>query len=541
VDESRAQAPFADDSSLSKWPAAFLTKSVAIAILILLFGRSMMRPFDMDEHQFVAPSIFLNNQCVYPYSDYPYFHMPNLVYVYAGVLPWFSHKLLAARTISVLFGWGTVLLLWRAGWTALAAHPVHIRWLLGGGFLAAYLCSQLFAYTNGWNHDSAVFFAIAAFMLQCRGMRIGNVRMIALAGAMAGMSLGIRLSFALIVVPMGISLLVGASAWTRRGRVVALGAAVGGALVMLIPAFIPWMQDPDTFFFGNLGYAELSRRFYAGHGEGYATLPAKVWYLFRKFFSDPGNAFLLLAGSYSLGFAYWRLRAWRSRFANELGLLMGLMPALLIGAWGPTPAQQQYFFMLLPFLTLAGIYAMALDCESTIGLQRWRHIVLWAALLPALIGFPRWYWQAAYLPDVDAWTPMRVHQVGEWMKYHCPPGARVMTAEPLFPLEAGMEAYPEYAVGRFVFHVGELMQPEERAHYQMAWGEQLDRVLTDRPPDAIFRHTKSPTEPLAAYARQHGFRKLEYPFVYRDLNPQRSIEIFELWIRVPSSTRLQEE
>jgi hypothetical protein len=468
--------------------------------------------------------------------------MPNLVYLYAGAMPWFTNKLLAARAISVLFGWGTVLLLWRAGWTALEGQPYRTRWLLVGGFLAAYLCSQLFAYTNGWawNHDSATFCAVAAFLLQCRGMKTGRGWLIGLAGACAGMALGIRLSFALIVVPMGVWLWIGSSRWTWRGRAIAFGAAVGGALVMLLPAFISWAQDPETFFFGNLGYASLSRQFYADHGEGYATFPAKVYYLFRKFFSDPGNAFLFLTGTYALGFAYWKRRTWRSPLANELGLLLGMMPALLIGAWGPTPTQQQYFFMLLPFLTLAGIYAMSLDCRSAIGVRRWRHIVLWAALVPALIGFPRWYWQAVYLPNVDAWTPICVHRVGEWIKYNSPPDARVMSADPLFPLEADMDAYTEFAVGRFVFHVGGLMRPAERARFQIAWGEHLERVLAERPPDAIFRHAKSPSEPLAAYARQHGFRRLECQFKYHDWNPERSRETFELWIRVPELIQANE-
>src|SRR5579862_7819198 len=84
---------------------------VGLLLLVLLFGRSMMRNFDMDEHQFVAPGVFLADHGLLPYRDYPYFHMPHLVYLGGAATAWIPYKLLAGRMISVLCGWGTLLLL----------------------------------------------------------------------------------------------------------------------------------------------------------------------------------------------------------------------------------------------------------------------------------------------------------------------------------------------------------------------------------------------------------------------------------------------
>ncbi len=523
------KAPLGEQGrSGSRWFVA----AVALLLLSLMFGRAMMRRFDMDEHQFVAPGVFLANDGLLPYQDYPYFHMPLLVYIHGALSAILPHKLLAARALSVLCGWLIVVLLWRAGWQALARHPTRTRWLLVGGVLSAYLCSQLFAYTNGWgwNHDSATLCAVAAFLLEVHGLKRGRVNLIALAGALAGLSLGIRLSFALIVLPMGAWVFIGPSALTRRQRGLAFVLALAGACLVLLPAFWSWANNPDAFVFGNLGFAGVSTRAYLRSNEGYHSLGGKFLYLFRKFFADPGNAFVFLIAVYGLAYVYWKRRAWQSPLANEFGLMFGFLPMLLIGAWGPSPVQQQYYYMLLPFLALAGLYAMALECSEPRALQRWRRVVFWAALMPALIGFPRWYWTAIYLPFPDKWTPMRVASIGEWIKSQCPAHTRVLTTDPLFPLEGGLDAYQEFATGRFILQVSDLMQPEERQRFHMSWGEELERVLQERPPQAIFWHSKGP-DFLAQYAQKHGFHKTEKQFSNIEISGANEPERFELWLR----------
>jgi hypothetical protein len=341
--------------------------------------------------------------------------------------------------------------------------------------------------------------------------------------------MGIRLSFALIVVPMALVLCIGRSPLTGRQRGLALALATAAALVVLTPAFIPWIQDSENFVFGNLGFAALYARGCSRAGDNGGSLAFKTMGFGRKFFGDPGNAFLLLLGAYGLAFFFWNRQARQSRFANQLGLLAALMPAVLAGVCCPTPVHQQYYYALLPFLTLAGLYVVALQCAEPAGLRRWRRILIGAALLPCVVGLPRWYWQVVYLPSVGDWTPMHVHATGEWIRRNCPPNARVMTADPLFPLEAGLEAYPEYATGRFTFVVGDMMTDDDCRRRHMSWGAELERVLTARPPDAIFWHMRTKPQPLAEYVLKHGFRKLSYRFNY--VNRLADAETFELWVR----------
>jgi hypothetical protein len=59
-----------------------------------------------------GPPLLLQ-QGLRPYVDYPYFHMPDLVYIYAGLLWLLPYKLLLARVVSVTCASATAFALFR--------------------------------------------------------------------------------------------------------------------------------------------------------------------------------------------------------------------------------------------------------------------------------------------------------------------------------------------------------------------------------------------------------------------------------------------
>src|SRR5438046_1277350 len=141
--------------------------ALVAVVFLLLFSRSMTRDLDLDEHQFVAPPLLLVHQGVHPYADYPYFHMPALVYVYAALFRFSPYPLLTARLLSVVCGTATVLLLFRTGWRLLARRcDARTCWLVAGGLSAIFLTCRLFTYTSGWawNHGAAVLCAPLAYL-----------------------------------------------------------------------------------------------------------------------------------------------------------------------------------------------------------------------------------------------------------------------------------------------------------------------------------------------------------------------------------------
>jgi hypothetical protein len=488
---------------------------LAVLAFALLFARSMSRFFDLDEHQFVVPPILLDHEGLLPYADYPYFHMPGLVYLYAPLLAWTPHKLLAARLVSVGCGFAALVLLFRVGWRLFRHLPESTRWLLAGGMALIFGCSRLFTYTSGWawNHDSAVLCALGAFLVHVRGLRSARLRFFAAAGALAGLALCIRLSFALIVLPLALSLLFGRSALTPRQRVLGLGLAMAAALVVLTPALVHLWSQPEAFLFGNLGYARLNTLFYSTVRSPAMNLPQKLLHLLQSFFSDPGNAVLFLLALWLLGWRYFRLRAWRSRYGNELLLVMGFLPALLAGCWGPTPTQYQYYYMLLPFLTLGILYLLALESTRPTAWLHYRRLLAIGVLVVGLTGLPRWYWPVVQIASPEKWVPMSVDVLGEWIRTQCPAEGRVLTLDPLFPLEGGVRVYPDYAVGRFFVHVGEHMSAADRQRHHILWAEQVEQLLARQPPDAVFcdRRTRHMSLAFIHYAEGHGFHKLDAP------------------------------
>ena len=54
-----------------------------IGAYLLVLNRAMVKGFEHDENQFVASAYLFSTDWLLPYVDYPYFHMPNLIFIYA--------------------------------------------------------------------------------------------------------------------------------------------------------------------------------------------------------------------------------------------------------------------------------------------------------------------------------------------------------------------------------------------------------------------------------------------------------------------------
>src|SRR5437588_12742468 len=75
-------------------------------VLFVLFQASMHKQLNHDENMYITSGVlFYKGQL--PYVDYPYFQMPVLSLVYAGVLWLAGFKLLAARAVSTVWAFGS--------------------------------------------------------------------------------------------------------------------------------------------------------------------------------------------------------------------------------------------------------------------------------------------------------------------------------------------------------------------------------------------------------------------------------------------------
>ena len=417
-----------------------------------------------------------------------------------------------------LCGTGTVVLLFTAAYSTLRDFPRRSRWVLAGGLAVIFICSRMFTYTDGWawNHDMPVLCTLSAFLLHLRGMRRGRIAPIILAGFLLGMATGIRLSFALAPIPFVFSLLLGTSPLTGRRRFVALLLGAAAALLALSPAIWLMLKTPSRFFFGNLGYPHLSTAFYNSiHYDHGITLPSKIGVMLEKFLLDPGNAALLIL--FAIATAYL-LRRWRTAVhRTEIALLAGVLVALCIGTLGPTPIQPQYCYMLVPFMVLFIVYALSnLWRNDASAAAAWARVIGWVAVVVGAIMLPSQYWGVVFLPMPQHWTPIQQHRRAEWIRQMVGPHARILTTETTVALEAGLEVYPEYAVGRFVLLTAKFQSEPDRRKYGMVSQADLSGLLAQRPPDAVFiRSTREPeTSELETWAKEHQYRRMQYDGVY---------------------------
>ena len=91
----------------------------------------------------------------------------------------------------------------------------------------------------------------------------------------------------------------------------------------------------------------------------------------------------------------------------------------------------------------------------------------------------------------------------------------VATLSPLYPLQAGLPLYPEFATGPFAWRVAGVISPELRASYVMAGPGDLARLFAARPPAAILTGFDPVLEaPLEDYARGHGYRPRPVPEIH---------------------------
>ena len=479
---------------------------ITTLVFVLSFSRAMTRSFNHDEHQFVTPAVLLTQGGLLPYRDYPYFHMPNQVYLYAALTWWTPYKLLVARIIQALCGTAIAVLLCATGWRLLGRMDPLGRWLIAGGLLAVLVSGRVFRYTDGlaWNHETSTLCALAALLLHLRGLSGPRPTSLALSGLLLGCAIGIRLSFAPVAVPFLLSFWLSRSPVRRGQRLGGLLLCSLGMTVGVLPAIVPLVTVPSQFIFGNLGFPRLSALVVQ------VTLPDKTVYFLRKLVDQPADAALLILFLYCATFAPWRARAWSGPHRDAVLLTLGVLIALVPGVLAPTPSQLQHAYPLLPFMVLVVVYVFA--SAPLQPAARWTRRTGAALILVAATDLPFSYQNLISLSTPSRWTPMREHEVGERIRSATTPGALVLTTTPIDPIEGGLRVYPEFATGVFAWRNAAFLPAKDRQRYRMISAAELGELLARRPPDAVFfNRRKEFVQPFIDYAETRGYRRVDDP------------------------------
>jgi hypothetical protein len=111
----------------------------------------------------------------------------------------------------------------------------------------------------------------------------------------------------------------------------------------------------------------------------------------------------------------------------------------------------------------------------------------------------------------QTWRPIIVHKVGEdiakaIISRDGTDQAKVLTLSPIYPLEADLEIYPEFATGVFAWRSAPYLDSEQLVEFGIISEENINAYLEKSSPEAILVGLQPDLEnAFIEYATQNGY------------------------------------
>lgn len=504
-------------------PVARRMGQVAIALgfailLAAVYGRLMGYGLRRDEMMFVPPARLLSEMSLY--SDVFYNHVPYSAGYFRG--------------FDMIFGDAGLLFSARMGifaaWLMLAGVTSWITLRLSGSTrlslfsaVAILTCHPLMnepgmAASNNLLQLPFALAGLGLFLIELKEQRLRPARLFT-SGLCLSLAAGMKVSAVAFIPPVAIAafLLPAALPFADRVRRVALPILVGG-LVGALPLFVQLLSDPQLFLAHivkfhtgpHVAYWEINRlsepdlalglgaKAQLAYGVWLAGVPLIITFVILCFgwmaFAEPTDQ-------------HGPTQHWFGPLLVVLGTL--LTTALM--SFLPTPGFSQYY--IAPLVVLPVLAALMMDRVPLHQHGSTLPIIAAASLLCVLTALP---WLAPELRTTlgaGTSTPQKMAAGGRALEAAMIEkgivNGKVATFLPIYPLEAGLDVYPELATGQFAYRIAPMTEPELAKHYVMAGPDQIVSVFNHEPP-AAFLLGYEPTleEPLLNYALSHGYREV---------------------------------
>lgn len=435
---------------------------MAVAVLV-----AALRPLDGDEGYYAAAARLVAMGRL-PYLDFFYPQTPLLPFILApftwlcGASLWL---LRAAPVVAVAL----------AAW-CLALYGRASRRRLGIPALTPVLMLALDPHFLSWNvtlktYGAANLGVLATLVALDRGVRGRGSRWLAVGGALAALTVGVRLLYAgwAAVLVGGVVILL----WRER-EVRQVGALVAGALAGAAPTVFFLARDPDRFLFNTLRYHQLrfSVHDLSGAGFGERALDALA-VLGGALAAAPYLALLLVL-------AVWGLRSLRDDRTQEARLLRVWSLAALVHfvvCLLPDPAYRQYFTAAWSPLVIPPALAGLADLWRRAGRPRAA-----AALAPVLLACYAVLQLAVLHTGMDmapVWTRPVQNEVAAAIDRHSGPQDTVLAFWSGFPYTARRNWAPGME-NHFALGVAEKLDAHGRNRYHIAGVDRLREMFRAR-------------------------------------------------------------
>lgn len=488
--------------------------SLSLSLAFLLFTATMIfnlaagKPLDHDEHQFVAGAALVGSQQLLPYRDFPYFHMPYLLYVYATAFRFSDHYLLTARLLNALAAWAIILLVFFIAWRANSGDRQE-QWIFASMMSLLLMANPLFTIAAGlaWNHDLPLLLTLLAFLLHGSGVKKGDGWWKSImAGVLLGMATGIRLSFAPLFAPFFALPFLYFHSMARKSIYRAAGFFTAGFAIALTPVLFFVVSAPGNFWFGNFSYAGLNTLYRADIGyERAMTLPLKLLFM-MEVATLPVMILLLVTAAWFGVRRCLNRKTVQNRNCLELTFAVLMIPFLLIGAFAPTPTFPQYFYPLAVFLTLILIYGLTYPFTGRT--RYWKTLKIFL-LMGIALGMTR-YPDPGLLFRPVAWEPMRIHKFGNDIAERTGRERPLLTFAPIIALEGGIPFYSELATGPFAWRTAKYVEAARWPQLKLLGLATAKEVFGKNPPSGVLTGFEWREDPqISILARDLGYHQVK--------------------------------
>ena len=492
--------------------------TVVLYAAIVSFLYCMTAPLDHDEHQFMSSAFMVSQHGLHPYRDFAYFHMPNLVYLYAP-LYLTPYPFMLARIIVGLCGLGICLLVFQYARSELSGYDRWSSLLLPACLTVLLLHSPLYehAISHVWNHTPSTLFALMACLLYLRGIRCeAPVKVLFCSGLCLGMAIGIRLTFVPLIIPFVLAITFYSTGSFKAKGVQLLSFCIGGLLAngMALYFMITNFQD---FWFGNIGYAALNTLYREEMSYTRTmTLVGKFSYLINILFKWPFELLVTLTCIYCLVLSVIDRLSSPGHSSNGLRFTLLCLPFLLVGCLAPTPLWHQYSFVLIPFLLLLGVQALS---------GRSAKLLSVAAVLPFVLVAVISFWNgspiatsatASVLTRPSVMTPIAIQKDAALLKSYIDPTepvGKILTLSPLYAVTSMLPIYEEFVTGPFAWRVSHLVPENEALSRGLPLRSRIESFVEQRRPRAILtgKELKKLEIPIIAAAKRYGYQRISTP------------------------------
>lgn len=481
-------------------------------VLLSTFSLSMQNAADHDDNPYIAAANVTAEECLIPYRDYRFIHMPYYVFVYALIFKFTSSVTLVMRIISFLAFYAILILVFRSIQKSLVGRNQIFKFLIGASMILFIICSPIVNYAFArFTYDIPLLLSILAFLLLTSMVEGKKLFLKAfLSGLLTGIAIGFRLHFVLFAIPyaLGVVLFLNHPASLRLKLLIFFS---GGIFAGLVPVLVLFLMAPGEFIFDVFQFHFSIDKQFLNHQKRLFTFGKRLQDFFA-IISQSWHTLVLFLGVILLaGLRIFKII--KDEVLNfRLGIILLTLPFLVYLAIGKILIYQ-YLYPLVIVSILGFFYGLG-------ALKKYANIVTLAVCFLAFLML----WQGGppkleELKKPEDWTALSRYRCSRLVDEALSGETRVLTLSPAEILESdSIHIYKEFVSSPFLWRTSYLIPDQRRERLNIISEKEIQRFLLENQPDAIFTGYEWEVLEISfiEFARENGYSEIEIPNV-RDL------------------------